>query len=207
MGRAEVVTVVARAVDAARPWRPGRLEPAWLLPLAVLLGGLVFAELRFSSWYVTDLPALGIDPFGGPDVVVGFVVVVGVAVATARGAAAWARRLGGEQPVLAAVPWLVVGFGLSAAVERDRLWTSAQLVLVRASDPFGTGADLFGTAGEGVIAWPYGVVARLWVQVTLLGLAGLAGVVAARRRGRGHPAAVVLVVGWIVLGVLSAAAA
>lgn len=207
LAEAEVFTVTFRAIAASRAPRTEPVPPERLLTLAVLVGGLAYAELRFSAWYRADLEALGIAPSAVPAVLLGFVVVCGIAVAATVSVRRWARRTDVLAALHAAMPWLVVALGLSAAIERDRLWNAAQLLVVQASDPFGRGWDLFGTADAVVTVWRYGEIARLWVQVAVLAAATVAGLTLGLRRvgGRRAEPVVVLVAGWLVLAVLSAA--
>ncbi|CAN5379899.1 hypothetical protein BH23ACT9_BH23ACT9_33800 [soil metagenome] len=207
LSEGEVFTLTFRAIARARSAAGDPVPVRHLSTLAVLIGGLFYAELRFSRWYLSELERFGIDRFADSTVLIGYVVTVGLAVAAVHGAHRWAARHRVQGAVRALLPWLVVGLGLSAALERDRLWVSAQLLVVRASDPLGAGWDLFGTAGRGVVTWPYGDVTRLWLQVAALGVTTLVGLALAMRRvegGRTEPL-IVLGGGWLVLAVLSAA--
>ncbi len=207
LARAEILTVLFAALARARRHRSLTVPPQHLTALGVLLGGLVAAELRFSRWFVTDVARVGVLPFSEPATVLAYVVLVALGVLSVHGAVRWGRRLRAAGRVTAVLPFLVVGAGLSAAVERDRLWVSAQVLWSRLSDPLGTGLDLLGTADLVIRPWPYGVVPRLLLQLTLLVVPVLVGMVVALRTRddrRAEPA-VVLVSSWVVVAVLAAA--
>jgi hypothetical protein len=203
LSTAEVLTVALGAVAAARRGAVPLAHPH-AVALAVLAAGLTAAEVRQSRWWVEDVQRLGLRPFDAPAAVLAYALVVGLGVAAALGALRWARRRGSPGTVEAVLAWLLVGAGLSAAWERDRLWTSAQLLVSRISDPLGTGADLFGTAGREVLLWPYGGASRLVVQLLLLVVPVLVGALLVRRRATGptEPAAA-LAAGWLLLASLS----
>lgn len=201
LGRAEVLTVLSRAISAARRGAAATMDQRHLVAMAVLMGGLSFAEVRFSRWFVTEVGRLGVLPFSAPPAIAGFVLLVGVAVWSVR---ATART--NPVAVQHAVPWLVVGVGLATALERDRLWSSSQLVYARLSDPLGLGWDLFGTAERQVVSWPWDDVGRLVAQVVVLGVPALVGTAIALRRGRGPASPVTwLVFGWVLFSALSIA--
>jgi hypothetical protein len=230
MARAEIFTVTFRAVGASRTRGPiSALPPrAYSAVMAVMIGGLAHAEVRFSTWYLTDLQSLGLSRFATPVVVSGYVLTVALSFGAVHLAVQWAARQRITAAVHALLPWLVVAFGLSAALERDRLWTSAQVLFTRISDPLGTGADVFGTADRGIAAWPYGPEVRLGLQIAVLVTAIVTGVVVATRRAaverardvdalrkdvdtasqdgpaRADPA-IFLAVGWLFVAVVSAA--
>ncbi|MGI9018880.1 MAG: hypothetical protein ACR2HR_17550 [Euzebya sp.] len=204
---AEVFTLVFSSLSEARTRLLTTTSTAHVSALAVLIGGLTFSELRFSRWYLSEVERFGVLAFSEPPAVIGFVVVVGIALLVIHGVLRWAVRLQSGATVLTLLPWLVAGLGLFASVERDRLWTSAQLVIIRASDPMGWGTNLFGTAQLALSGWPYGDTWRAVAQITVLVvpvLAGLRVALGGASRRRPEPVMVLAVV-WVLFPVLSAA--
>lgn len=208
----EVVTVTLDAI--ARGRRTSRFRGAVDWPpdtdvvLGVLGGGLLFGLLRFSTWWIGQLDDLGVDPLGVAAVYSGFAVSLLLGGAAARGASRWARRLGTPAATVAtALSLTVAGIGIALGLARDRLWTSAQLIVLRASNPFGGDADLFGTADGSILLWPFGVEGRVAAQVTVLVATGLLAILAARRRAGGRQDAVLVSVGgWLGLALLAVSA-
>jgi hypothetical protein len=86
---------------------------------------------------------------------------------------------------------------LAVAMDSNRLTTSVQLLPGLAGDPFGLGWDLFGAAGAGLEAQPFGVRGLLAAQVAVLVAGHVVGAIvlarAARRVAR-VPIAVVLAI-------------
>ncbi len=207
LGHAEVVTVLLGAVAATRHQGQLALSAGHRVALAVLLGGLVAAELRFSRWFVNDIATIGITPFSEPATVIGFLLGVVVAGITVEGTWRWAARLRAADTVTTVLPWLVIGAGLSASVERDRLWTSAQLLVARLSNPFGGNVDLFGTADLTIHTWPFGATGRLALQLAVLLIPVMIGTVIALRRADRRTAqpAMALLVTWVGITTLSVA--
>jgi hypothetical protein len=106
-----------------------------------------------------------------------------------------------------AVP-AVAGIIVAVALDRNRLFTSAQLLPELIGDPFGRGWDPFGWADATLDAAPLGAEGLLWAQLAMLGAGHAVGaVVAARpleRRSRGPIAlGLSLLAGASVLAVAS----
>ena len=81
----------------------------------------------------------------------------------------------------AAVP-AVAGIVLAVAMDRNRLFTSVQLLPELLGDPFGRGWDLLGTAGSGLDPTPLGVRGLLAAQLAVLLAGHVAGAVVIARR-------------------------
>jgi hypothetical protein len=106
--------------------------------------------------------------------------------------------------VRAAVP-AVAGIVLAVSIDRNRLFTSVQLLPELLGDPFGRGWDPFGRSGEPVRAAPLGVSGLLWAQLALIAAGHAVGaVVAARRVERGDRLPIAL--GLVVLAAASVVA-
>jgi hypothetical protein len=166
--------------------RRGRIT-AWVAPagaeavLGALAGGILFIMVRRSTLWGT----LNVVPLAT------VYASAGVVVASALGAAAfivlerWARRLGADGSVVAAAVPAVASVILSVALARSRLVTSAQLLPILASDPFGAGWNLFGTAEWAIRPDPLGDGGRAVIQALTLVAGHVAGaVVLGRRVGR-----------------------
>lgn len=164
-------------------WDP---PPGAAMVLGASLGGLLFGLIRASSLWEERTAAA---------------VAAGVLVGAVSGAAGLvaadrvSARAGRPGAVVAAsVPAFAAILG-ALALARSRLFTSLRVAAAAASDPFGLGWDLFGTADWAVGAVP-GPVPVAWMQLGLL-LAGhgIAAWIVARRGtgGRARDAAVAVV--------------
>jgi hypothetical protein len=153
-------------------WSP---PPGAEVVLGTLLGGLTFGLFRGSS-----LAPDALSGSGWATAMVGLAAVAGAAgvVLAQRGA----TRRGAPGSVVAAAIPAVAGVALALALARNRLLTSVQLLPVLASDPFGRGWDLFGTADWGVNPDPLGVAGRAAVQAAILLAGHVAGVVVVATR-------------------------
>jgi predicted membrane protein len=142
-------------------WEPPRGAEALL---AVLAGGVLFGAARRSELWgslntvreatlVATLGLLG-------------------SCAAAYGALLWmATRSGwrGFRPAAArAVVPAVAGIVVAVALDRNRLFTSVQLLPGLLGDPFGEGWNLLGRAGAGLDPAPLGTTGLLWAQLAVL---------------------------------------
>jgi hypothetical protein len=160
-------------------WDPPRGAEALL---GVLAGGVLFGAARRSELWgdlntadrASVLAALGVA-----------LSCAAVALLLAGSRAAGAR---------AAVP-AVAGIVVAVALDRNRLFTSVQLLPGLLGDPFGRGWDLLGRAGEGLDPAPLGTRGLLVAQLAVLLAGHVAGAVVLARRVRRDargPAAVAL---------------
>jgi hypothetical protein len=171
--------------------------------LGALVGGVLFGAVRRSELWgdlnATDHPQL--------------VATAGVLAACAFGAGLLLLvRSSTEQPSRAAVARAAVpataGVIVAVALDRNRLFTSVQLLPGLIGDPFGRDWDLLGRAGAGLDPDPLGIGGLLLLQLGVL----VAGYVAAavilgrgvRRRARLPAAAgLALLAGLSVIAVAS----
>jgi hypothetical protein len=201
LARAEVFGIVF-AWTAGLPrgrlltWRPPRGAE---VVLGVLAGGLLFGALRRTSLW----GGLNVHPLALLYATAGLVVSCALAAALLMGMERWSRAPRAAGAVWAAsvpaVASLAVAFGLA----RNRLFTSVQLLPRLASDPFGFGWDLFGTADWGLNPDPLGHVGLPLLQILVLLAGHVAGAWVLSRRldlSDRRP-------GVIALGVLTASAA
>ena len=149
------------------------------------------------------------------------VATAGLLVTTAvvSGLYAWAmrqtaRETGGETTALMAAyaPSLVpIALGYAVAHYFSLLVFEGQRIFILASDPFGLGWDLFGTAGAEVDFTVISTTALAWVMAGAIVLGHLAGVLLAHERtleapqeraGRGQVALLVVMVTYTVGGLV-----
>jgi hypothetical protein len=146
--------------------------------LGVLAGGLLFGALRRTSlWGGLNVAPLALL-YATAGLVASCVLVGGLLWGLGR----WSNRLGASGAVTAAAVPAVASVAVAFALARNRLFTSLQLLPARASDPFGLGWDLFGTADWGLNPDPLGHVGLplLQIGVVLAGHLGGAWVLARR---------------------------
>lgn len=176
--RIEAVGVVLGLLAAWRRPDRGRPPRGTALLVGIVGGGALFGALVVST-LGGDLSFL---PFAGAWRAAAFAacVLAAVALVTALDAAA-ARRGTPGLASTAAVPALG-GLLVAVALSYYRLTTSVQLLVRHASDPFGTGLDLLGTADLAVTAQPLPLGGLVAVQVAVLGLGAAAALVVAVRR-------------------------
>ncbi|MDQ3629598.1 MAG: hypothetical protein M3419_12465 [Actinomycetota bacterium] len=176
----------------------GRL-PGWSPPrgaealLGVLVGGVAFGALRRSEQWTSVNAATGaweyatVALLGACAVAAGFLVLAHV----------MAVRVGGQAGVARAVVPAAAAVVVAAAMGRNRLTSSVQLLPGLLGDPFGAGWDLLGPAADGLNPEPLGSSGLLAAQIAVLVVGHLVGaVVVARcleRRAR-IPAVVVVAV-------------
>lgn len=129
----------------------------------VLVGSTAFDGLTRTLWW-QDGPGAGGETDIGP-LVIGLVITV-VVVGVGFGAAAWlASRIGSyhRTPVRRMAHTLIpIAAGYAIAHYFSLLVFDGQTTYILASDPFGTGADYFGTASKVV---DYGVVSVRTISV------------------------------------------
>ena len=158
-------------------WRPPRGTE---VVLGVLGGGFLFGAIRASGLWP------GLSRATPTLATVGLLAACTIVAVSLGALAVWATRREAQGSVAAAAVPLVVALGLGLALARGRLLVSLQLLPRLASDPFGRGWDLFGTATAPLPTNPLDPGALAATQVLLLLAGGLAGaVVAARRAARG----------------------
>jgi hypothetical protein len=179
-----------------RTWRPPVGAEA---VLGVLAGGLLFGALRRSPLW----GSLNVVPLATIYATVGFVwcCVLGGGLLWVLGR--WSDRISAAGAVAAASVPAVASLAVAFGMAQNRLFTSLQLLPALASDPFGFGWNLFGTADWGLNPDPLGHVGRPLLQllIVLAGHAAGASVLAHRLELRDRRSAT------IGLGVLAVAAA
>ena len=170
--------------------------------LGGVAGGVLFGAVRRSELWgelnsVADAPLLA--TLG---VIASCLVVIGLLYGTR-----WAATFPEARPLVArgVVP-LVAGIILAVALDRNRFFTSLQLLPGLLGDPFGAGWDLFGDTTESLDPAPLGDVGLLWAQLGILLTGSVAGTVmitGASRRARLPVAALLSVL--VALAVIAVA--
>jgi hypothetical protein len=160
-------------------WEPPRGAEALL---GVLGGGVLFGAVRRSELWGSLNTVDGAVLVATLGIVVSCAAVAGLLkwmAAMERGE----RR--GTRPAAAraAVP-AVAGIIVAVAMDRNRLFTSVQLLPGLLGDPFGLGWDLFGRAGAGLDPAPLGTRGLLVAQLAVLLAGHLAGAIVFARRAR-----------------------
>lgn len=157
--------------------------------LGALAGGVLFGAVRRSElWgdlntaqHADIAAAVGLVAFCAAAAALFTVMTLSGETAAARAAAA-----------RAAVP-AVAGIVLAVAIDRNRMFTSLQLLPELFGDPLGRGWDPFGRSDKPVQAAPLGVRGLLWTQLALIaGGHAVGAVVAARRVERSARAPIAL---------------
>jgi hypothetical protein len=156
-------------------WAPPRGAEALL---GVLAGGVLFGAVRRSElWgslntveHASIVAALGVLAF----------------CAAGYGLVAWTAARAGFRDVRGAavgafVP-AVAGIVVAVAMDRNRLFTSVQLLPGLLGDPFGRGWNLLGPSDQGLDPAPLGTTGLLWAQLGVLVAGHVAGAVVAARR-------------------------
>jgi hypothetical protein len=184
-------------------WDPPRGAEALL---GVLGGGVLFGAVRRSELWGNLNTAEGAELLALAGVSASCAAVAGLVIGIAGlqeveqpGSRSLAAR--------AAVP-AVAGIILAVALDRNRLFTSVQLLPELLGDPFGLGWDLFGRAATGLDPAPLGERGLLWAQLSVLVAGHLAGAVVvargARRRARGPVALGLAILAHVsVIGIAS----
>jgi len=180
LARGELFGVTASLVSRLKRHRlqPQALPRGAGTLLAVLAGGLLFDLLLISDLW----PSFLFGRFTLLWLVLGLLGCAALAAGVVRLAEGRAAKVGAPGlAAVAAVP-VAVGVVLAAALARNRLLTSVQVLVSRVSDPFGFGWNLFGTADVGLVGRPLSVAKLVSLQVAVLVLGGIVGIVVARRR-------------------------
>ena len=156
-------------------WSPPRGSEALL---GVLAGGVLFGAVRRSElWgslntveHASAVAAVGLLAFCAA----GFGLVAWTA-ARAGFRGVRTAALGGFVPAVAAIV-------VAVALDRNRLFTSVQLLPGLLGDPFGRGWNLLGPSDQGLDPAPLGTTGLLWAQLGVLLAGHGVGAVAAARR-------------------------
>ncbi|ALE82487.1 hypothetical protein [Pseudonocardia sp. HH130629-09] len=186
--RADDVMVLRNPLDGLEAVRP---RPGLVAVVLVLIGITGFDGLSRSSLWSEAVPQ---SPVWGT---VGLVAVL-VAVVALYLAGTWRGR--SAVPVTFAHTLVPIAAGYAVAHYFSLLVFDGQLPFVLVSDPFGTGADLFGTAGRAVDYTVVGVGAIAAVQLGAIVAGHVVAAVAAHERAlRRFPAGVALRVQYPML--------
>jgi hypothetical protein len=159
-------------------WDPPRGAEALL---GVLAGGVLFGAVRRS------VPLWGHFDAADRRTLVATAGLLALCAATAAlltGMALWAKQVGARGAVAGAAVPAVAAIILAVAMERNRLFTSVQLLPGLLGDPFGRGWDLLGRAGAGLDSDPLGETGLLVAQLVVLVTGHVAGAVVSTRRVR-----------------------
>jgi hypothetical protein len=167
-------------------WAPPKGAEALL---GVLGGGVLFGAIRRSELWGSLNTVQGATLVATLGVVAACAAVAGLFMSMA--ALDRIERPGAPPATAHAAVPAVAAVIVSVAMDRNRLFTSVQLLPGLFGDPFGRGWDLFGQAGAGLDPAPLGVRGLLVAQLTVLVAGHLAGaIVLARRVRRGARAPV-----------------
>lgn len=182
-------------------WDPPRGAEVLLGSLA---GGLLFGAARRSQLW----GSLNTVPDADLVAAAGLVASCAGASAVLVLAAGTAARLGARGAAARAAVPAVAGIVLAVAMDRNRLFTSVQLLPALLGDPLGRGWDLLGRAGAGLDPAPLGTRGLLLAQLAVLAAGHAIGAVVVaqrvRRRARGPIAvALAILVGAGVIAVAS----
>lgn len=173
-----------------------RTSPGLVAVVTVVLGGTAYDGLSAEPWWQARVDRSGAsDVLAGTLGLVGTVALVAVAftlAARAAGRIAGVGHGGGEGP--GAVPGqrelpgqfapslVPVALGYTIAHYFSLLVLAGQLAIIDLSDPLGTGANLFGTAGRGVDYTLLRPTVVAWVQIIAVVSGHIVGVVLAHDR-------------------------
>jgi hypothetical protein len=166
---------------------PRRRLVDWIPPrgaealLGVFAGGVLFGAVRRSELWGDLNTIQNAEVVAAAGVLAFCAAAFGLLMLIAwSGDSVPARRAAAR----AAVPALA-GVILAVALDRNRLFTSVQLLPELVGDPFGRGWDPFGWADATLNAAPLGAEGLLWAQLAVLVAGyGLGAAVAARRLDR-----------------------
>lgn len=199
----ELFTVYNRLISAIAPFgrdEQGRLLwrgwlralpvlPAWrglALLVVAMIGTVTFDGLSATPWWRERVEALGVSADSMATGTAGLVLVVAV-IGIAYVAASWlaVRLAGGGSParVMVRFAHTLVPIALAYAVAHyfTLIIFEGQLLYIHASDPFGLGWNLFGTADWRVQFW-LAPTAIWYVQVVAIVTGHVCGVVLAHDR-------------------------
>jgi hypothetical protein len=169
-------------------WDPPRGAEALL---GVLAGGALFGAVRRSEVW----SGLNRHPAALLWATLGMLAFAVVLAAFLLAMGRLSEPLGARAGVARAVVPAVAAVTVAVALERNRWFTSAQLLPGLLGDPFGRGWDILGPAVDGLDPAPLGAAGLLWLQLGLLLAGHLTGAVLVARRLQERsrlPAAVVL---------------
>lgn len=175
--RADGRLVVRNPLDGLEAVRP---EPGLVAVVLVLVGTTAFDGLSRSSLWSGAVPG---GPLWGTVGLAGVTAVVVALYLLGTWRAEPARRVE-RAPIPAAFAHTIVPIAAGYAIAHyfSLFVFDGQLAVVLASDPFGTGADLFGTADRAVDYTIVGVGAIAAVQLAAIVLGHVAAAVAAHER-------------------------
>ena len=139
-----------------RGWEPPRGAEALL---GVLAGGVLFGALRRSELWGSLNTVQDAELVATLGLLASCVVVAGLLVLRAS-----SSRAAGVAAALPAVAGVIV----AVALDRNRLFTSVQLLPGLVGDPFGEGWDLLGSATAGLDPEPLGTKGLLVAQIGTL---------------------------------------
>jgi hypothetical protein len=177
-------------------WHPPRGAEAIL---GVLAGGLLFGAVRRSSLW----GALNVAPLAVLYATAGLLGACAATTAFLWAMGRWSSRHRSPGATTAAAVPAVASLAVAIGMARNRLFTLVQLLPGVASDPFGLGWDLFGTADWALNPDPFGHVGLSLLQLLVLVAGHLAGAwVLSHRVDLPHRTP-----GVVALGVLVGAAA
>jgi hypothetical protein len=196
LSSAEPVGILLAWVTTAGRARLGEPARGAVTLVGVSLGGLLFAVLRRTGWW-TDLEPL---PQSTLDETAGLLLCCALGAALLAAGAAVGHRLRDRGAVLCGAVPLLVGIVMVLSLERNRLFTSIQLLPGLLGDPFGAGWDLLGPAGRGLDPDPLGAAGLIVAQLAAVGLTSSWGAVSAGRRSpRASRVAAATVLGYAAL--------
>jgi hypothetical protein len=174
---------------------PRRLLADWEPPrgaeavLGAFAGGVLFGAVRRSELWGDLNTVDGALLVSTAGLVLSCAVVAGLLLSMAEASKSSGARVAVAR---AAVP-AVAGIIVAVAMDRNRLFTSVQLLPGLLGDPFGRGWDLFGPAGARLNPAPLGTTGLLVAQLAVLLAGHVAGAVVGawrvRRGARGPVAA------------------
>lgn len=182
-------------------WNPPRGAEALL---GVLAGGVLFGAARRSELWGSLNVARSAELLAALGVIASCAAAAGLLIL----AAALAKRANADATVSRAAVPAVAGIILAVALDRNRLFTSVQLLPELLTDPFGKGWDPFGRAATRLDPAPLGTRGLLVAQLAVLTLGHVAGaVVLARGADRSArvtaAVAIAILVGAAVIAVAS----
>ena len=139
--------------------------------VGVLAGGVLFGPLRHSELW----GELNVVPRAALYSLAGVAACWAAGAAILRSLERWGTRLGAAGMVTRASVPAVASIAIAVALERNRLFTSLQLLPGLIGDPFGWGWDLLGPALRGLDPEPVGAVGLAVAQLAVLFLGHAAG--------------------------------
>ncbi|MGX5653985.1 hypothetical protein ACWKWC_04355 [Geodermatophilus nigrescens] len=150
--------------------------------VVVLLGSTGFDGLSRTVWWQTGPGAAGDTLSGTLGLAACTALVAGLYLLGTRLSGRLGRLPLGPQPRLYAASVVPIAVGYAVAHYCSLLLLDGQTTWILASDPFGTGADLFGTAANVVDLRAVGPDLIAWVQVSAVVLGHVVGVLLAHEK-------------------------